>query len=74
MVVFGIGNGGSQNLADIISHSLGREFQDVERVFGFLATDQRGNEAKLLSRTTDGRAYCQSFIVGDATGCGCFTH
>ena len=74
VVVFGVGDGRGQNLAHIVCHSLSREFQNVERVFSFLATDQRGNEAKLLSRTTNGCAHCQCFIVGDATGCGCLTH
>src|SRR4029079_10705675 len=68
MVVLGIGHGRSEDLANVVGHSLGREFQDVERLLDPLAPDHLRDEVELARRPTDGVANRERFLLADLAG------
>ena len=71
VVVLGIGDRRGEHLADVLRHRLGREAQDVQRLFRLLVADQGGDEVELLGRTADLRADRQRLVLGDAAGSFC---
>src|ERR1043165_5917935 len=68
VVVLGIGDRRGEHLADLLRHRLGREAQDVQRLFRLLVADQGRDEVQLLGGTADLRADRQRLILGDAAG------
>ena len=74
VIVFGIGDRAGEHLAGIARHRLLREGEDVHRLFGLAAADQRRDEIQLLRRTTDRGADGERLVVGDATGSFLLAH
>src|SRR6185369_463216 len=74
VVVLGVGDRAREHLLCVAGHRLLREGENVQRLLGLAAADQRRDEVELLRRTTDRGSDGQRLVVGDAAGSFLLAH
>src|ERR1700761_6040876 len=74
MIVLGIGDGGLQNLADVLGDALGRKAEFVQGAFHPLAADGLGHKIKLAGRDADIAANRHRLMVLEHARAGFLAH